>query len=441
MNDAWIDKIKECGIVGAGGAGFPTHIKLSVKAEYIIVNAAECEPLIKVDQQLLGHYMKEILETIDIIVRETAAIKGYIAIKRKHKDVIKEINKALTAYDRIEVFELDDVYPAGDEQVTVYEVLKRVVPQGGIPLNVGCVVCNVETVLNIFYAMKGYPVTHTFLTVAGDVPHSVTYRLPIGLPYREALKMCGAETLEGKVAIDGGPMMGKIVADFDMPITKTTKAIILLDQDHPLIKKKTMDIKQTIKQARTACIQCSRCTDLCPRYLLGHNVRPHIVMRVINYGLTDIKGLKTAVGCSECGACELYICPNGLSPRKINAMIKQEFMKAGQKIDNEGKRFEASSYREYRGIPVKRLVQRLGIKKYDVAAPLIEEDYEPKKVVIPLKQHVGAPAAATVEIGNRVTRGDLIGKIRENSLGANVHASISGVVTSVASDSITIEAQ
>ncbi|AOY77123.1 4Fe-4S dicluster domain-containing protein [Clostridium formicaceticum] len=441
MTDRWIDKIKESGIVGAGGAGFPTHIKLSATAEYIIVNAAECEPLIKVDQQLLEHYTEEIAEALNIVLQKTEAKKAFIAIKRKHMEVIKKINQVLSKYDKIEVFELDDIYPAGDEQVTVYEVLKKVVPQGGIPFNVGCIVCNVETVLNVFHAMKGYPVIYKYVTVTGEVPNPFTYKLPIGISYREVLKICGVENLEGKVAIDGGPMMGNIVADFDKPITKTTKAIILLDKDHTLIKKKSMTIKQTVKQSKIACIQCTRCTALCPRSLLGHDVKPHIIMRTINYGLSNMEGFKTAVGCSECGACELYACPNGLSPRKVNGMIKQEFMKAGIKVDHKGKIYEASPYREYRSIPVKRLVQRLGIKQYDLASPLIENQYAPKKVVLPLKQHVGAPATAIVEEGSSVKAGDLIAKIAEDKLGANIHASISGIITQVASDAITIEVE
>jgi Na+-translocating ferredoxin:NAD+ oxidoreductase RnfC subunit len=441
MRDKWINTIKENGVVGAGGAGFPTHVKFSSTAEYIIVNGAECEPLIKVDQQLLENYTKEIAEALNNVVQKAEAKKAFIAIKRKHVEVIKKINEVLRQYDKIEVFELDDVYPAGDEQVTVYEVLKRIVPQGGIPLSVGCIVCNVETILNLFHAMNGKPVMDTYVSVVGEVPNSFTYKLPIGLSYREALKMSGVENLEGKVAIDGGPMMGKIVTDFDNSITKTTKAIILLEKDHALIKKKTMDIKQAIKQSKVACIQCSRCTDLCPRNLLGHDVKPHIVMRMINYGLSNMKGLETAIGCTECGACELYACPNGLSPRKVNGMIKQEFIKSGIKIARKEKTYKASAYREYRGIPVKRLIQRLGIKQYNLPSPLMENTYGPKKVAIPLKQHIGAPATAIVEKGSHVKRGDLIGKIADDKLGSNIHASISGVVTFVTSDSITIIAQ
>jgi RnfABCDGE-type electron transport complex C subunit len=439
MSDNLIDIIKESGIVGAGGAGFPTHVKLKAKCEYLIVNAAECEPLIRVDQLLLMFHAKEFLEGLSLIIKEIGAKKSYIAIKGKHKEVVEKLKSEINGYDNIELFLLDDFYPAGDEQITVYEVLKKVVPQGGIPLNVGCIVCNVETVLNVFNATQGIPVTSKYVTITGDVEKPLTYKLPIGMSYREALKLCGAKNLDNKAIIDGGPMMGKLISDVDMPITKTTKAIIILDKEHYVIKKKLMDMSQILKQSKTACIQCSRCTDLCPRNLLGHDVKPHRVMRVANYGLSDFSGMKTALGCSECGICELYSCPNDLSPRRVNSMIKQELAKAGVKVDNDAKTYAASALISYRKVPVKRLIERLALKKYDIAAPLTELDCNVTKVVIPLKQHVGAPAAAVVKKGMNVEKGSLIAKIDDGKLGSNMHASISGVITDISNQTITIE--
>ncbi|MGD9567141.1 MAG: 4Fe-4S dicluster domain-containing protein [Sedimentibacter sp.] len=440
MND-FIDSVKECGVVGAGGAGFPTHVKLSAKAEFVIVNAAECEPLIRVDQQILKYRTIEFLEGFNAVIKQTQAKKGYIAIKEKHVDVINILVKELARYNNIEIYKLKDFYPAGDEQVTVYEVLKRIVPEGGIPLNVGCIVINVETVLNIFNAINKIPVTKTFITITGDVKKPATYKLPIGITYKDAIALCGTENIEGKVLIDGGPMMGKVIFDFNEPITKTTKAIILLDKDHSLIRRKTMSIEKRLKQSKAACLQCARCTDLCPRNLLGHNVKPHIVMRVANYGLKDFTGLNTALGCSECGICELYSCPSDLSPRIINAEIKKEFAKAGFKIDNRDKKYEASHMMDYRKIPVKRLIERLNLKKYDKDAPFEDIDYKFSKVTIRLRQHIGVPADVVVLEGQAVSEGDIIARIGENKLGANIHASISGVVTSINSNEIIIEVE
>lgn len=439
MNSEFINNIMVAGVVGAGGAGFPTHVKLAAKAEYIIINAAECEPLIRVDQELLVNFTTDILNGLNRIIQETGAVKGFIAIKAKHLEVINRINEQLENYENIEVAPLEDFYPAGDEQIIVYEVLKRAVPKGGIPLNVGCIVCNVETVLNTNHACKGQAVTTTFVTITGEVNQPGTYCLPIGMSYKKALECCGFETLAGKVGIDGGPMMGKIISDFELPITKTTKAIILLNEESSLIREKTKSIEQVLKQSRIACIQCQKCTDLCPRDLLGHQVKPHIVMRIANYGLSDFSGMKTALGCSECGACELYSCPNGLSPRRVNAMIKQEMAKSGIKIDANSESKPVSSMIEYRKIPVKRLIERIGLKEYDKKAPLEKFESQVQKVTIPLKQHIGAPAVPIVEKGMMVSEGTLIGKIDNGKLGAYVHASISGVITDVSNESITIE--
>lgn len=438
MNN-FIDSIKKCGVVGAGGAGFPTHVKLAAHSEYIIVNTAECEPLIRVDQQLITYYTKEFLNGLNMIIKHTNSKKGYIAIKGKHNRIIEKLENEIEGFNNIEIFKLQDFYPAGDEHMTVHEVLGRVVPQGGIPINVGCVVINVETVLNVYNAVKDIPTTQTFVTLTGEVKNPATYKLPIGITYREALNICGTYDLDKKVLIDGGPMMGNVVYNFDEVITKTTKAIIVLDKKHSLIRRKTMTLEQRLLQSKAACLQCSRCTDLCPRYLLGHDVRPHMVMRVSNYGLKDFDGLKTALGCSECGICELYSCPSDLSPKKINIEIKHAFAKAGIKIDYSKNSYVASQIIDYRKIPVNRLIERLNIEKYDVAAPLFEIDYKPKKVAIKLKQHLGAPAAALVKVGQTVEEGELIAEMGENKMGANIHSSLAGLVIIVNDDAITIE--
>jgi Na+-translocating ferredoxin:NAD+ oxidoreductase RnfC subunit len=433
-----LDSIKEAGVIGAGGAGFPTHVKLSSSAEVVIVNAAECEPLIRVDQQLLVSHTGEFLKGLSIALELTGAQQAYIAIKAKHGDVVSVIKAATADLDEVEVFEMHDFYPAGDEQITVFEVLKRVVPRGGIPLAVDCVVCNVETLINVARAAAGKPVTTTFVTINGAVPSPATYELPIGISYREALGLAGVRDTSGKTALDGGPMMGKVIADLDTPITKTTKAILLLDSDKRVIVEKTMSDGQILKQSHTACEQCEKCTDLCPRDLLGHDVKPHLIMRIANYGLTDFSGMKRALGCSECGACALYACPCGLSPRRVNMLVKQQLAASGVKNENGDTVFEASTMLDYRKIPVKRLVARLGLSAYDKPAPLTELNFAPKQVTLLLKQHLGAPTTAVVDLGDEVSVGDVIGRIDEGKLGTNVHASITGKITAVTDTAVVI---
>lgn len=434
----FIECIKNAGVIGAGGAGFPAHVKLNSKAEYLILNCAECEPLLRVDQQIIIKFANEIIQTLKRIMQFVEAKKVYIGIKAKHKEEIQLLNKKLLNNSQIEIVQLGDFYPAGDEQVLVYEITKRIVPEAGIPLKVGCIVTNVETVLNIYNSFLEKSVTHTYLTIGGKVPKTLTLKLPIGVSYREILEFIGISNLTELVIIDGGPIMGKIVKNIDSPITKTTKGIILLEKDHYLIRKKTMDTKKALKQSKAACLQCRMCTDLCPRHLLGHNIQPHLMMRKSNYNPEGLYGAETALICSECSICELYACPVGLSPRLINIHYKNKLSQNGIKYTANKKEFYPLKSREYRKIPAKRLIQRVGIKEYDLPAPLEELDFKPKKVMIPLKQHIGAVCIPVVDVGQNVKLGELIGDIPENSMGAKIHSSIDGIVKEV-SDYITIE--
>jgi Na+-translocating ferredoxin:NAD+ oxidoreductase RnfC subunit len=437
VSNAVLESIKAAGVIGAGGAGFPTHVKLAGSAEVLIVNAAECEPLIRVDQQLLVSRTDDFLTGLTVALELTGARKAYIAIKAKHHEAIEHIRAATATEEKVEVFEMGDFYPAGDEQILVYDVLARVVPRGGIPLAVACVVSNVETLINVACATRDIPVTTSFVTIGGAVPSPATYELPLGISYREALALAGADDTQGKRVLDGGPMMGTLIDDLDSPITKTTKAILLLPADKRLIVEKAMSDGQILKQSRTACEQCQKCTDLCPRDLLGHDVKPHLIMRIANYGLSDFSGMKRALGCSECGACALYACPCNLSPRRVNMLVKQQLLAAGVKVESEGV-FEASPMFAYRKIPVKRLIARLGLVDYDRPAPLTTNTWTPQRVTLLLKQHLGAPATAVVAVGDIVKRGDPVGRIADDRLGAHVHASIDGKVTAVSDTAVTI---
>ena len=321
MNEDILRKVKEAGVVGAGGAGFPTYAKLSAGVDTIVVNGAECEPLLRVDQQLMESMTDKMIRGLEAVMEATGAKEGVVATKAKYKGGIAALKKKLPGKSS-RVHLLDDFYPAGDEQVTVYEVTGRVVPQGGIPLRVGCVVVNVETLLNVADAMEGKPLTHKYLTITGEVASPCTVRLPVGTPVMEALKLAGGKNTEDLRVIDGGPMMGKLIGDLQQPITKTTKGLIVLPADHPVIRKRTQSCEKIIRQAKSACIQCRYCTDLCPRFLLGHNLEPHRIMRAIRNVEAAPDVLKMAFTCTECGICEQYACFMGLSPRTVNAMLK-----------------------------------------------------------------------------------------------------------------------
>lgn len=436
-----LDQIKEAGIIGAGGAGFPTHAKLAAQADYILLNGAECEPLLRVDQQLMERFSDEIIRGFAAAGRLVQAGKALIGIKEKHQRVIVKMRERIQALQEegfVEVHELSDVYPAGDEQVLVFELTGRVVPEAGIPIQVGCVVVNAETALNIDQAMRGKPVTETYITLAGDIPGPLTFKAPVGMPVADVLAYSGLNSLTGYKVIDGGPMMGPVMHDTNGYITKKNKGFVILKEDHPLIRKKTVREEQAKRVNRAACEQCRMCTDLCPRYLLGHNMQPHKTMRAMNYTPDDLEGQRSAALCSQCGLCEMFSCPAGLYPKQANLYFKDRLAAQNIRYQSSRQSFEARPIRKYRQIPSKRLIARLGLSGFDRPAPLTELQMDPPVVRIATRQHVGLSAAPVVGVGDRVNAGQVIAVIPAGSLGAAVHASISGAVTEVAEDGITI---
>lgn len=435
-----LQKIYEAGVVGAGGAGFPTHIKLNCKVEYFIINAAECEPLLNTDKYLMATKSIEMLTAIEEVGKLIEAEHIIIAIKKKYT---KEINILKDSIEKLnskaELFYLNNYYPAGDEQMMVYEVTGRSIPEAGIPLDIGAVVSNVGTLVNVYNAMHDKPVTEKYITVVGEVNNPRMIKVPVGISIKECIEAAGGSTLHEYAIIIGGPMMGTIIDDNEADenyVKKTDGSLIVLPKDHYIVERKRKPLKTIINETRSACIQCRYCTDLCHRYLIGHNLRPHKVMRNIGMAEHNEEIMKEALICCECGICELYSCPMGLSPRLVNVYVKGELRKKG--IRPEKRRdIQSREMIEYRKIPTKRLMARLDILKYyDQKLDDVKELF-PNKVSIPLSQHIGKPATALVSVGDNISKGQLIGQIGRNDFGANIHGSIDGKVLEV-SDNIVI---
>lgn len=431
-----LEKVKEAGIIGAGGAGFPTYMKLNSQSDYILLNGAECEPLLRVDQQLMEIYPEKIITGLFFAGQQVGAKEAIIGIKNKHRKVISILQDKIKELDlagKVFIKELPDVYPAGDEQVLVYELTGRVVPEMGIPLNVGCVVINTETALNIFNAINNEPVTMKYITVAGDVPNPITVKVPIGTPIKELISLSGRENLDNYEVIDGGPMMGPLMDSYDGYVTKKTKGIIILKEEHPLIKRKKKTMRAAVALNKTACEQCSLCTDLCPRYLLGHSTSPHKMVRAMSFSkMTPDSELTVAQTCCQCNLCEYFSCPAGINPKMANVYFMTKQRASGIKHVPQKNEFVPRSMRDYRMVPSSRLIARLEIKEYDKKAPLNENiDYLPEIVGISLIAHVGVGAIPIVAPQDNVKKGDLIAKIPEDKLGASYHSSIDGTVESI----------
>jgi Na+-translocating ferredoxin:NAD+ oxidoreductase RnfC subunit len=438
-----VDKIRAAGVVGAGGAGFPTHVKLQFDVEQVLANGASCEPLLVSDHYLIEHHTDLILDGLSTVMDCTNAGKGTICVKSKHRGALEtlKIKIAGNGYaQNINVFELDDYYPAGDEFILVNEVLGTVVPEGGIPLNVLAVVCNVESLLNVSRAMAGQPVTDRYLTVSGEVHNPVVCKVPIGTSAEEVIQLAGGPRILDYGIVMGGPMMGKVLASNQDPITKTTSGLIVLPPHHNIIRDKQKDIERMRFIAKSACTQCSRCTDLCPRNLIGHSLEPHKIMRHLAYK-PGMEGeiLEDALICSECGVCEKFACPMMLSPREINAVLKKKCLAEGVKREPKRETYKVSPFFDTRKVPVHRLMERLEVIKYDTHPEFSTDEIQVNKVNILLQQHLGKPSLPVVASGDRVKKGDLIAEIPEGALGARIHASIAGTVSSLDDQRITIQ--
>jgi Na+-translocating ferredoxin:NAD+ oxidoreductase RnfC subunit len=319
----------------------------------------------------------------------------------------------------------------------VHDITGKIVPPGGLPRDVGSVVSNVETLANIG---EDKPVTQKYLTVAGSVVEPVTVRVPVGCTLREAISLAGGATVEDFGVLLGGVMMGKLAPSLDDPVTKTLGGMIVLPGEHPLIQRYRATWKQIHLIGKSACDQCRMCTDLCPRYLLGHPIEPHAAMRALLFGEPGSKILSPTLYCCECNLCTMFACPEDLDPKNVCVAAKPQAREAGMVFKGQPEEIRPHPVADYRRIPTRRLMLKLALTGYRNVGPLIERTVRPSQVVLPLKQHAGAPSVPTVKLGDRVKVGDLIAAPAPGALGARIHASIDGVVHSV-TDSVTIVAK
>lgn len=447
-----LEQIFAAGVVGAGGAGFPTHRKLTPAADTLVVNAAECEPLLASDRYVTRTYAPEITDALLALRGEFGFKRVVVGIKRHYTREVAALKQAFAQKNAdFEIFGMDSFYPAGDEQIMIYEITGRVVPPGGIPIAVGVVAQNVTTVLNIYDAMHGRPVTEKFVTVTGAVARPVIVRAPVGTSVADCVRAAGGALGPASHActagwtesarhagtaapagfvIKGGPMMGKQFPFSEagrLVIGKADGGVIVLPEGHPLCVFSQKPVTRIINEAKSVCMQCSGCTEMCPRYLIGHKLRPHIVMRGMASN-RDVGDLSEALLCSECGLCELFSCPMQLSPRRVNIHVKGLLREQGIGAADKGVYPGQSDNRGYRKASQSRIAGRLLLRGYPAQIDEIT-DCVPESVSIPLKHGVGKPSAPVVAVGDKVSAGDVIAKVEFPDVGCLVHASISGVVT------------
>ena len=304
-----LNRIKEGGVVGMGGAGFPTHVKLAPKdpskIEYILVNGAECEPYITSDYRRMIEEPEKVVKGLQVILTLFDSAKGYICIEDNKPDCIAKMKELVKDIDRIEVKEVMTKYPQGGERTLIYAATGREINSSMLPADVGCGVDNVETVISVYKAViLGRPVNSRVVTMSGDgIKEPKNLLVLSGTDMSELVDAAGGLKAKIAKAISGGPMMGFALYDLHVPCTKTTSAFLFLEHD----------AVSEAQEIQTACINCGRCVSVCP----GH-VLPARLAKLAERG--DMAGFEAMDGmeCCECGCCS-YICP---AKRPLTQSIK-----------------------------------------------------------------------------------------------------------------------
>ena len=304
-----LNRIKEGGVVGMGGAGFPTHVKLAPKdpskIEYILVNGAECEPYITSDYRRMIEEPEKVVKGLQVILTLFDSAKGYICIEDNKPDCIAKMKELVKDIDRIEIKEVMTKYPQGGERTLIYAATGREINSSMLPADVGCVVDNVETVISVYKAViLGRPVNSRVVTMSGDgIKEPKNLLVLSGTDMSELVDAAGGLKAKIAKAISGGPMMGFALYDLHVPCTKTTSAFLFLEHD----------AVSEAQEIQTACINCGRCVSVCP----GH-VLPARLAKLAERG--DMAGFEAMDGmeCCECGCCS-YICP---AKRPLTQSIK-----------------------------------------------------------------------------------------------------------------------
>ena len=427
----------QAGIVGAGGAGFPSYAKLADGVDTLIINGAECEPLLYTDYVLLHKEIEMVLFGITSALEYAKIPKALLCIK-EHTAIRLNLTDGTKLTDKIQIKVLPDVYPMGDEISLIYQSCGRLVKPGALPITVGVIVYNVETVYNIAVAVKyGKPVTRKWLTIGGNVSKPIVVNVLIGTPIIELFRKNNIEVPLGNTVLDGGPSMGKIIDINRAVVTKTTKGLLVLPDMCDAIRSKYINNEMSIARAETACCQCTRCTDMCPRALLGYPLEPHKMVRTSKGALNILPQMVvSATLCCGCGVCETLACCQGISPKAVineyKTLLAKNKMRFNSNLD-----VSVAKEREYRMIPSTRWASVLGVAKFDKIPEFVGKQDDFTKIEIYLRQHIGLPSVSIVSDGQIVDIGE---KIAEPGDGLSLpqYASIKGKVYNF-SEKIVIE--
>ena len=434
--------LKDNGVVGAGGAGFPSYCKLAEGADILLINAVECEPLLYTSYTLLQERIRDIVIGMRAVMEYAHIPTGLIAVKDyRAKKLGYEDGQELAPGVHIKY--VPNVYPMGDEINLICTVTGRVVPPGQLPITRGVIVYNTETIYNIGLVVQfGQPVTKTYLTISGDIPEAFCIKVPVGMKIAEVLSIMKIKVPDTHVVIDGGPSMGTIVNLSTDVVKKPCSGLLILPKTIPAVQNKLRTVEENFRRAASVCCQCSRCTDMCPRHLMGYPLEPHKMVRsTLSAAQADPELIKSATMCCGCDICSTLACCQDISPMQIIKQYKAILAKERIKyVVDASTEITPSPQREYRMVSAVKWKEVLGVAKYDKFPPTyVEEKLKAKEVHVPMAQHIGSPAIPCVKVGDQVVENQMIAEASEG-LSVPHFAPITGRVTYVDNQTIVIHA-
>ncbi len=293
-----LQHIRDCGIVGLGGATFPSHVKLDLKndnqVDYLLINGVECEPYLTADHRLMLEKTDEIIVGVQILMHALHIEKAVIGIENNKQDAIEVLKNAAKTDERIKVAALKVKYPQGSEKQLIKAIVKREVPKGGLPMDVGVIVHNVGTIFAIYQAVQhDQPLIERVVTVTGKkLENPSNFWVKIGTPIKDLVAEVGGIPEGTRKIVNGGPMMGKAIKNTDVPVTKGTSGILVISEE------------EASRQEPKNCIRCGNCVFVCPMGL-----EPHLLMNLTEKGFYERAASEDVMTCIECGSCS-YVCPS-----------------------------------------------------------------------------------------------------------------------------------
>jgi len=441
----FVETIRAAGVTCENGS-FPVVLEPEDAVEWLICNAVSVEPLVESESCLCAMQAERIVAAISVIAEKVGAKRSVIAVRSDDGPAAQALAQAIaSSHAPVELFKAEAYYPSNDVSVLIERITGRIVAERGIPADVGCTVTDPQQALDILSALEGAPVTDRYITVTGAVKRQLLLRVPIG----SRLSACVAEA--GPVPADvcllvGGPMRGKLLttpsAIEAAVVSRTTDNLVVLPREHPLVERGKQSLETILARAISTCGQCGICTERCPRYGLGQNMRPHRIIQNLKRGG---EGLSTdefseafgdTVNCCGCGVCDA-VCPVGLQPRRINAYFRGGIMKRGILVPRE-RQPELRQMPGIRGIETDRLTSMLDLSEYGGPHRFTYGELSADEVRIAFIRKPGRNMYLIRSAGDRVKKGDLLAS---DGIDFSIHASIGGTIVQINANGAHIKAQ